>query len=359
VPLLIDNEASATLLDMPSTLAAMEAMIREEAEGRATNRNKANIHIPRSGGPDCGYRYCSMEGGSRDQQMAGIRIKSDVLTWPVVHGKRRMIWHAGGPDTYCGLILLFDTENGELLAILNDGYIQHMRVGATYGVACKYLAPPDAQRMGLLGTGGMARTSVEAFARVRPIRQVKVFSLNAEHRREFAREMQQQLGIAVVAVDSAEAAAEDVDILATMTDSDEPTVEAEWLKPGMFVAAVHLAEMSGPSVLKIDRRFWYGSGMPPYEHFTTPDDWRPISHGGTTDAPSEFGQIAPQRTLWLADLVAGRIPAREADHEIAFFHGEGTGTQFIATAGLVYRLAKQQGLGIELKREWFLQYIRN
>src|ERR1700693_3480955 len=97
----------------------------------------------------------------------------------------------------------------------------------------------------------------------------------------------------------------------------------------------------------------------PTSHSPPPKAGVPFSHGGTTDAPPEFGQIAPQWTLWLADLVAGRIPAREADHEIAFFHGEGTGTQFTAPAALVSRLAKQQGLGIELKREWFLQYIRN
>src|SRR2546428_7685388 len=97
--------------------------------------------------------------------------------------------------------------------------------------------------------------------------------------------MQQKLGIEVVAVDSAEAAAEDVNILATMTDSDEPTVEAEWLKPGIFVAAVHLAEMSGPSALKIDRRFWYGSGIPPPQQFTTPADRRPHNPRGAPRPP--------------------------------------------------------------------------
>ena len=47
---------------------------------------------------------------------------------------------ARGPACYCGLILLTSTETGEPLAFINDGHLQHMRVGADGGIGVKYLA---------------------------------------------------------------------------------------------------------------------------------------------------------------------------------------------------------------------------
>ena len=62
------------------------------------------------------------------------------------------------PSKFCGLILLFSLENGEPLAIMNDGFIQHLRVGATAGLGAKYLAREDATIVAMIGSGGMART---------------------------------------------------------------------------------------------------------------------------------------------------------------------------------------------------------
>lgn len=72
--------------------------------------------------------------------------------------------------------MLFSTVNGEPLALINDGVLQHMRVGAGGGIGVKHLARPDSSTVGMLGSGGMARTFLEAFCVVRPIRRVKVYS---------------------------------------------------------------------------------------------------------------------------------------------------------------------------------------
>ena len=96
--------------------------------------------------------------------------------------------------------MLFSTENGEPLAIINDGYLQHLRVGALYGLGAKYLARNDASIVGMIGSGGMAHSHLLAFAAVRKIKKVKVYSPNREHRESYARDMEQALDVDVIVV---------------------------------------------------------------------------------------------------------------------------------------------------------------
>ena len=101
------------------------------------------------------------------------------------------------PGLYCGLILLTSVENAEPLAFINDGHLQHMRVGADGGIGVKYLANEDAEVVGMLGSGGMARTHMQAFTRVRKIEKLQVFSPTQENRERFGREMAEKYNIEV------------------------------------------------------------------------------------------------------------------------------------------------------------------
>jgi alanine dehydrogenase len=107
-----------------------------------------------------------------------IRMKSDVITWPRDEkGNWTEEKYCIQPGTFCGLIFLFSTMNAEPLAIINDAHIQHMRVGGGAGLGVKYLSRADSHVVGMLGSGGMAQTFLEAFRAVRDIQRVKVFSL--------------------------------------------------------------------------------------------------------------------------------------------------------------------------------------
>src|SRR5207244_9400057 len=77
--------------------------------------------------------------------------------------------------TYCGLIFLLSTRNAEPLALMNDGYLQHMRVGACAGIGTKYLSRKNSKVIAMIGSGGMARTYAMAIKEVRPFRLVHVF----------------------------------------------------------------------------------------------------------------------------------------------------------------------------------------
>lgn len=108
---------------------------------------------------------------------------------------------------------LFSTANGELLAIMNDGVLQQFRIGGANGVPTKYMARQNAEIVGLSGSGWQAGTQGMAVCEARKIEKIKVFSPTKANRENFARETSAKVGIDIVAVDSYEAAAKDVDIL--------------------------------------------------------------------------------------------------------------------------------------------------
>ena len=137
-----------------------------------------------------------------------------------------------------GIVLLFSSANGELLAVMNDGVIQRMRVGGTNGVATRYLARADAQTVGLIGSGWQAATQVMAVCEARAIKKIKVYSPTRANRERFAAETAPLVGVEIVPMDSQEEAVRDVDIIVTSTNARKP-----FLGPDALVDGVHLSCM--------------------------------------------------------------------------------------------------------------------
>ena len=159
-----------------------------------------------------------MEGGSTAGYFA-IRMKSDVIYETQYNGVLTQEKYCMRPGLFCGLILLTSIENGEPLAFLNDGHLQHMRVGGDGGIGVKYMANQDAEVVGMLGSGGMARTHMQAFTRVRTIKKLQVFSPTKENREAFGREMAATYNIEVQVCDSPENIYKGAHIVAALTDS--------------------------------------------------------------------------------------------------------------------------------------------
>ncbi|MDH3444812.1 MAG: ornithine cyclodeaminase family protein, partial [Deltaproteobacteria bacterium] len=154
--LLISNADIEQVLDMKVCLEAIEEGIREYYRGDATCRPRIDVWAP-SGDPKGYYQWGSMEGTSHRFSVFATRVKSDIAYWTESEsGVRTQEKYCHQPGLFCGLILLFSTENGDPLAIMNDGYLQHMRVGATAGIAAKYLSRTDAETVAMIGSGSMA-----------------------------------------------------------------------------------------------------------------------------------------------------------------------------------------------------------
>ena len=360
--LFIDNPTVSKLLDMRSTLEALEVGYRDLAQGDAIFRPRIDVYFPNET-PDGYYRWGTMEGASRSLGVFAIRMKSDMLTWPDGLTEEK---YCVEPGTFCGLIMLFSTRNGEPLAIINDGILQHMRVGGCAGLGAKYLAREDAGVVGMVGSGGMARTYLEAFNAVRRIEKVKVYSPTPAHREAYAEEMSEQLGIPIEPMASVEDVVRDSDIVSTCTDSLHPVVtDMAWLSKGSHLTSVRATEWP-MEVLKVaDYTAKLGRNT-----ITALDEGMTRIHGTASlvaGQPEEQARIPnPKEDTYvgqyesLVDLMVGRSKGRQSPDDITYFINSGTqGLQFAAVAGRVYQLAKERGLGRETPTDWFLQDIRD
>jgi ornithine cyclodeaminase/alanine dehydrogenase-like protein (mu-crystallin family) len=264
--------------------------------------------------------------------------------------------------------MLFSSDNGEPLAMINDGFLQHMRVGAGAGIGVKHLARKDATTVGMLGSGGMARHFLEAFCEVRPIKSCKVFSPTRANREAYAAEMSAQLGIEVVAVESAEEAVRGVDILSTATTSMAPTIDPAWLEPGMHIAMLGPFEISQDVLARCEVKISQGAGgvaMAEAPRIRKNIGMSSVAWiAGTAEQQKRLPPPTPSPNSTampdFCDLVHGRAQGRTSDQQITYYHNLGNqGLQFASVAGLAYRAAVAQGVGYELPTGLFIQDIRN
>jgi alanine dehydrogenase len=373
--LIIDNRDVTDLLTMADCIRVQENAFRKLPTGGAIHRPRIDLYFPCER-EDGYFRWGTMEGAN-DGYFA-IRMKSDIVTWPTdSEGRRTEEKYCVRPGTYCGLIFLVSTRSGEPLAFINDGVLQHMRVGGGAAIGAKYLSREDSRVVGMLGSGGMARTYLEAFTCVRAITTCKVYSPNRDHREAFAREMAAKLKIDVHATSSAREAVSGVDILASCTDSMETVYDAAWIENGMHVTNLGTHEVPDAAFDRFDlfvRQGTMGVEMPENDRFRRGIGHSPAAYvGGTAaqmkrlpsksagrtvlgDNPADGADAQPE----FADLVTGACKGRTSRDQVTFYRNGGNqGLQFSAVAGWVYAQALERKRGRDLPTQWFLQDVRD
>jgi alanine dehydrogenase len=362
--LYLSNADVQAVLDMPACLDALRAGYADLGRGDAAYIPRIDIYAP-TGREEDYYRWGSMSGACRASGVVAVRIKSDVVYWTAEQTEEK---YCIQPGTYSGIILCYAIANGEPLAMMNDGYLQHMRVGGSAGIGAEVLSRPESDVLGLIGSGGMARTYLESFAQVRKLRQVKVYSPNREHRYAFAELMGEKLGLEIVPVDSAEQAVRGSHIVATATDSMVPTFDPAWVEPGTHMTCVTRRELGKATIDRADLKVQLGINSVPLDYRLPGMELASAAMAAyITGQPEERARIpmmgnAAQAEQWtnMVDIQTGRAEGRTSPDQVSLFVNTGTqGLQFAAVAGRVYHLAKERGLGQQFPTDWFLQDIRD
>jgi len=263
---LLTNADVASVLTMREGIAALRTGYDDLARGDAAFIPRIDLCAP-TGRDDDYYQWGSMAGACRSYGVVAVRIKSDIASWPQGGTQEK---YRVEPGTYSGIILLYSITNGEPVALLQDGYLQHVRVGAAAGIGVDAMARPEAGTLGLIGSGGMARSFLEAIAEVRPLSSVRVYSTTPENRERFAAVARDDLGLDVRAVGSAQEAVQGAGIVATATDSMTATFDPAWLDPGTHVTCVTRRELSPELVARADRVVQLGINTIPYGVRTPP-----------------------------------------------------------------------------------------
>ena len=313
------------------------------------------------------YQWGSMEGGSTGGYFA-IRIKSDIVYEHERDGIRTQEKYCSRPGLYCGLVLLTRIEDGEPVAIIHDGWLQHLRVAADSAIGTARMARDDCRTLGMLGSGGMAHAHVEALMEVRPFERLRLYSPTREHRERFGAEVAERFAVEVEVLDEAKEVYRGADVLAACTDSTQPVIRGAWLEPGMHVVSIG-GRPDDEALARFDRKLRLGTAPAPLGrpelgtsdeylgYIARPDDPRWKKMKGGRKAPDVLGR---SDAVTLADVVDGREPARTSREQVTYSErGNIQGAQFYAVAAIVFEAARRAGLGRELPAEWFLQDIRN
>jgi len=201
------------LMDMKGAIAALDRGLALEAAGKAENMVKTH----------------AIWGGHHTLHAIGATFADEgfvgTKTWA----------HANGAAP---LLILFDSHNGSLRAIIEAFALGQLRTGAISGLATKYLAAEGASDMALIGTGKQAMTQLAAVAAVRPLRRVRAFSRDGAARADFIARASKALGLNIEEASSVAQAVDNAAIVTLVTRATKPILASGMLAAGTHVNAV-------------------------------------------------------------------------------------------------------------------------
>lgn len=316
--LLLKESEVRGLLTMEDAIRATEDVVREEFAGTTVHM------IPFGGQSVARGRMLRVVGGG----MFGI-------------GRLGLRAGLGGGS----LALVYDTASWELLAIL--GYpFSHVRVGASMGLAARYLSRPDSRVVGLLGSGMNALDILRGLCAVRDIERVQVYSPTPEHRTSFAERATRALGVPITAHEEPEPVVEAADILALATNSEEPVVTYDQLRPGVHVTSMGLiSEVDASLILGADQ-FVATSRHQEIEDAKF-DSLRPDRPMPPLLRLIDEGKFDATSIIELGAIVSAQVSPRNGPSDITLYRDSRGGVGDIALANCAYDRARDRGLGVE------------
>ncbi|WP_142804920.1 MULTISPECIES: ornithine cyclodeaminase family protein [Tepidiphilus] len=310
--LYLKEEEVAGLLDMPSVLAAVEAVMAAHARGEVVDYPRQRVRLPTS-------ITHMLQGAVPDKRLTGFKVYTSS-------GGRARFW-----------VHVFDSDTGEPVAVLEADTLGMMRTGAAGGVAAKYLARPDAKIAAIVGAGWQAQGQALALAETLPIETFRVAARTPEHVRAFCETMARRTGRQFVPAESVEAAVRGADVVVTVTTSPKPVLDADWLSEGVHLNAAgsnSLARQELPekAVLRAD---------------LICVDSREVAlrEAGDLLPALEKGRTRPGLWAELGEVIAGMRPGRAHERQITLFESQGMAIQDLAVAALVLERARERGLG--------------
>ncbi len=312
-PLWITEADVVAMIDMGDAIEALGAGLTREFQGRAQNMVKTHVTF----------------GGHDTLHAVGAVFPEDGFV-----GTKTWAHTEGGATP---LLVLLDSHDGSLKAIIEAFAMGQLRTAAISGVATRHLAKPDASRMAIIGTGKQAMPQLAAVAAVRRLTSVKVFSPTATHREAFARRARDELGLDASAVDSVAAAVDGADLITLVTRAREAFVDSAMVARGAHINAVGAI---------VPERVEFVPALLRRCTMVAVDNLSQVQ-----ELSAEFREFygPPTSERWAAVMplarLAGENRRRAPDADLTLFKAMGMGISDLSLAIEIYRRAVERGLG--------------
>ena len=322
--LILNKSDVASVLSMKDCMDAMEKAFVELAEGTAVLPLRTAIAPP--------------DGLSL--YMPAYLKKMEALACKVVTVYKNNPSKHNLPTTI-GKVLLQDPVTGDVICIMNGGYLTAVRTGAASGVATKYLArEQNGQIVGIFGAGVQAKMQLRAMKEARNILKAYVYDLSGEAASAFASEMGSKLDLEVIVAKTPEMLLK-ADIICTATSSSSPLFDGNQIREGTHINGIgsHTPEARELDSVIIKRSKFVGDSREAC-----------FKEAGDIIIPVNAGEI-PESHFYaeLGEIISGKKQGRMNDLEITLFKSNGLAIQDAATAKLVYEKAVAKGIGIEVE----------
>jgi len=242
--------------------------------------------------------------------------------------------------TIMATVFLCDPTTGELVAVMEGGYITALRTGGLGGLAARCLSRKDAHAVGIFGAGVQARTQLMALTEIRNITSVKIYDISKERAAAFVNEMRDKLEIEGEICSSAAEAVKDSDIIVTASTSREPVFDGDLVRPGTHINAF--------GSFKPDERELDSKTVMKSKVFV---DLREaaFAEAGDVIIPIQEGKMKREHVLGeIGEVLIGSKRGRTSRMDITLFKSVGVGIQDCAAASLAYAKARELGLGTEV-----------
>jgi ornithine cyclodeaminase/alanine dehydrogenase-like protein (mu-crystallin family) len=224
------------------------------------------------------------------------------------------------------LVTLLDSETGLPLAVVEGNWVTARRTAGLSAIAAKRLARSDSASIAFIGCGVEARSHLDAFCDLFPVREIRAFGRGTENRDALCR-IAEARGLTAIASKTAQEAVEGADLIVTsvtLVPNLAPFLDARWLKPGAFLTSTDLALP------------WVAEGMEAFQRIVIDD----------LEQEAKMGKpmIPPALVVGdLSGLVGGEIAGRAGAEERTAFVFRGLAIGDLALAALAYRRAKMSG----------------
>lgn len=243
--------------------------------------------------------------------------------------------------TTIGKVLLQDPATGDVLCIMNGGYLTAVRTGAASGVATKYLAREDnGQIAGIFGAGVQAKMQLWAVCEARNIAKALVYDVSADASASFIAEMGTKLNLEIIPVKTAEEVLM-ADIICTATSSPSPLFDGNRVQEGTHINGIG---SHTPNARELD------SAVVRRSKFVGDSREACFKEAGDLIIPVNAGEI-PESHFYseLGEIITGKKIGRKDDREITLFKSNGLAIQDAAAAKMVYEKAVAEGIGVHVE----------
>ncbi|WP_158978711.1 ornithine cyclodeaminase family protein [Cellulophaga sp. L1A9] len=219
-----DQHKIHELISMKECIEVMRALFKIASDENILNPLRSKMELPEPANGIMGL----MPAYFKPYNIMGVKILS---IFPDNHKK--------GLSSHQGIFHLFETETGQLLANFDAHTMTEMRTAAVSALVTDYTALPNAESLGILGTGTQAYSHLQAILLVREIKSVFVYGRNQENLNNFIEKVTDLYpSITFTKCSTAQEAANASDIVCTVTGAKMPLISQKGLRSHVHINAV-------------------------------------------------------------------------------------------------------------------------